>query len=142
MRLSGLTTFQHGWLVSRLSLDAVHLLKPTRLHQSCTVAWTHIDGNTIHLYQATIKNRFLFDDLLDRFDENTDTSSSDIDDIFAEDLAEDEIAEVARKFKACLRYSAFNKETRAVVERVRLAYGQLWAVLIVYVCWYVLSAIP
>ncbi|EPS92800.1 hypothetical protein FOMPIDRAFT_1020870 [Fomitopsis schrenkii] len=114
MHLSGWTTFLRGW-------------------SSNTIVWTHIDGNTIHLYQATFKDRQKYDSLAECFDENTVAPSSEGDNEFSEDLAQHEIAEVSRRFKACLRYGAFKPKTRGVVERVRVAYRQLWAVLIVYI---------
>ncbi|EPS93059.1 hypothetical protein FOMPIDRAFT_131394 [Fomitopsis schrenkii] len=122
MHLSGWTTFTTGI-------------------GSCSVTWTHIDGNTIHLYQAMIKDREKFNLLINCFDENTVPPPPDVNE-FSEDLAEHEIVEICRRFKACLRYGAFNQKTRDVIERVCLAYRQLWAVIFIYVCWHVLVSIP
>lgn len=56
------------------------------------------------------------------------------------DLAEEEVAEITRRYKSCLRYGAFNEQTRAVVEGIRQAYMRLWAILILYfVSWFILS---
>ena len=104
------------------------------LHQ-CTVQWTHIDDDTVHLYKATINDRQKFNSLMLCFDENTVIRPPDVTNEFAEEVAEHEIAEIVQKFKACLRYGASNPKARCVLERARLAYRQLWAVLIVYLCW-------
>lgn len=88
-----------------------------------------------------IRDRQKFSSLIDCFDENTATLAPDVDEL-SEDLAEHEIDEISRRFKACLRYGTFNHKTRDVIERVCLAYRQLWGVFIVYICWRVLSIIP
>ena len=104
------------------------------------VAWTYIVNNVIHLYQATLKNDQLFASLVECFEQNTTGSLEDIDDDRSDEQAEYEIAEVSRKFRACLRYGAFSASTRQTVEKARLAYRQLWTILIIYVGWGILSA--
>ncbi|EPS96795.1 hypothetical protein FOMPIDRAFT_1053024 [Fomitopsis schrenkii] len=123
MHLSGWTMFRRGWFTA-------------------TVVWTHIDGDTIHLYQATFNSRQKYDLLAECFDESTVAPPPEADNEFSDDLAQHEIAQVSRRFKACVRYGAFRRKTRNVVERFRVAYMQLWAVLIIYICWWVLTTLP
>ncbi|EPS94031.1 hypothetical protein FOMPIDRAFT_1055459 [Fomitopsis schrenkii] len=77
MHLSGWTMFRHGWFAA-------------------TVVWTHIDGNAIHIYQATFSSRQKNDLLAVCFDENMVAPPPEADNEFSDDLAQHEIAQVSR----------------------------------------------
>lgn len=108
------------------------------------IAWTFIVHGVIHLYQAKLNNVQHFALLTDCFERNAADPYGDVDDDRSDEQDESEIAEISRRFRACLRYGKFDENVRQTIENACLAYRQLWAVFIIYVTWCILhmSATP
>lgn len=109
------------------------------------IAWSHIDGDAVHLYQATFMSTQKFTSFTECFEDifvDFRLNGEDADDAFSEEQAQEEIAAISRNFQACFQYSILDDSTRQVMERVCLIYRQLWGVLFVYVVVACLCYIP
>ncbi|EPT00001.1 hypothetical protein FOMPIDRAFT_1050094 [Fomitopsis schrenkii] len=104
MRLSSWTTFA--------SNNTVHM-----------IAWTFIVHGVIHLYQAKLNNVQHFALLTDCFERNAADPYGDVDDDRSDEQDESEIAEISRRFRACLRYGKFDENLHPKVNGPSVAFS-------------------